>query len=104
MRGWAGLVVLLLLAAMSASNATEPFAGRWRGGPATCRTPFTITEKSYTPPGGGTIRIVKVERDGNSYLLSFADGYRVALFSVKGRSLTWHSPISGDTFELSRCK
>ncbi|WP_019998747.1 hypothetical protein [Aureimonas ureilytica] len=104
MRFQIGLVALAMMVAVGPVEAAAPFVGKWSGGPASCQSPFRFTEKTYTPPGGKTLKIVRIERDGNSYLVSFSDGYRVALFDVSTRALTWHSPISGDTFELKRCR
>lgn len=90
--------------AAAQDRATAPFVGTWTGGPATCDEPFRFSPDRYTPPGGQQIRVAAVERDGDNYLLTFRDGYRVALFDVGRRTMTWHSPISGDTFELRRCR
>ncbi|WP_082505590.1 hypothetical protein [Aureimonas sp. Leaf324] len=95
--------VLLAVSLPPAGAADLPFQGRWSGGPATCQTPFSFTPSRYTAPGSRPIKVAKVERDGRNFLLSFPDGYRVALFDVSRKSMTWHSPISGDTFELTRC-
>lgn len=90
---------------ITASAQTRPlFVGEWSGGPATCAEPFRFSATTYTPTGGERLKIAQTERDGRNYLLSFADGYRVALFDVTSRRMTWHSPISGDTFELVRCR
>lgn len=94
---------VLTLSAPAAAQPAPAFVGEWAGGPTTCAEPFTFTVRHYTPPGAPRLRIQSVERDGVNYLLSFADGYRVSLFDVKRRTLTWHSPISGDTFDLRRC-
>lgn len=100
-----GLLTLLVGAALPASAQSQPsFVGDWGGGPTTCDEPFRFTAKQYAPPGMKLMRMKSVERDGKNYLLSFPDGYRVSLFDVGRRSMTWHSPISGDTFELRRCE
>ncbi len=104
MRFQIGLVALVMMVATVPVEAAAPFVGKWSGGPASCQTPFRFTEKTYTPPGSKTLQIARIERDGSSYLISFTDGYRVALFDVGAKTLTWHSPISGDTFELKRCR
>ena len=103
MRLLSALFAFGCLAIAIPAQAATPFEGRWGGGPATCRKPFTITGKTYRPPGGKTLTIKSIERDGQNYLLTFLDGYRVALFDVTRDRLTWHSPISGDTFDLIRC-
>lgn len=100
------LPIIAAAAALSASPALAappPFVGDWSGGPATCSAPFHFTEKSYAGPGVRSMRIQKIERNGTWYSLQFADGYRLTLADVKKKTMTWHSPISGDTFDLERC-
>jgi len=97
-----GLVLLLLTAGPAAAGAL-PFEGRWSGGPATCRSPFRITPRTYTAPGAKPAPIRKVERSHGWWRVELEDGYGVTLMDVKSRSMTWHSPASGDSFPLVRC-
>lgn len=99
-------VALALVVAASTVEAAPKhrFAGSWSGGPATCAEPFRFTDSRYTPPGAPSMRIRKIEREGNDYLLSFPDGYTVSLFDVGPKTMIWHSPTSGDTFDLRRCR
>ena len=50
-----------------------------------------------------TSRVESIERIADdAYGVTLTDGYRFALFDVTTRTLTWHSPESGDTFECRR--
>jgi hypothetical protein len=100
------LLVLILVAVLHTELAVakQPFVGSWAGGPKTCADPFVFTDTTYSYQKGKVIMMSSIERDGNWFLLSFADGYRVTLMNVKSTSMTWHSPISGSTFDLRRCK
>ncbi len=96
-------VVLVVLAAGPAAAGALPFEGRWNGGPATCGSPFRITPKAYAAPGAKPSPIAKVERSRGWWRLELEDGYGVTLMDVKSKTMTWHSPASGDTFALKRC-
>jgi hypothetical protein len=45
-----------------------------------------------------------IDRTENGFSLKFPDGYRLILSDVTPQQMTWHSPASGDTFELQRCR
>lgn len=101
-------LVLAAVAALPAVVAPALAAGRqidgrWAGGPATCSTPFVIRGGSYAAPGTKPFRIRKVERSGGWWRVELVDRYAFVLRDVKPKSMTWHSPASGDTFELRRC-
>lgn len=99
-------IATLLLAGLAsgpASAAALPFEGRWSGGPATCTSPFRITPKTYAAPGSAPSPIARVERSRGWWRIELEDGYGVTLMDVKSRTMTWHSPASGDTFALRRC-
>ncbi|MHC1547260.1 hypothetical protein [Phyllobacterium sp. K27] len=100
------LSMIIIIASTSTSFAADqPFVGNWAGEITTCADPFRITAKTYAPPmSGKALRIKKIERDGKFWSVQLADGYRFTLFDVKKNTLTWHSPASGDTFDLKRCK
>lgn len=100
-------VASMLLAVLSSAPADAgalPFEGRWSGGPATCASPFRITPKTYAAPGSAPSPIARVERSRGWWRLELEDGYGVTLMDVKPRSMTWHSPASGDSFALTRCR
>jgi len=80
------------------TQAPEPIRGVWN-----CEGHlFHISKTTYqVAPSGPFNRIAKVERHGGDYQLVLADGYRVSLLNLTGKGLTWHSPVSGDTFECS---
>jgi hypothetical protein len=95
--------LLTLLAAGPAAAGALPFEGRWSGGPATCRSPFRITPRTYAAPGTKPSPIRTVERSHGWWRVELVDGYSVTLMDVKPRSMTWHSPASGGSFPLVRC-
>lgn len=84
------------------AQAPAPIRGLWH-----CEQMyFFVSRESYGAASGSgeftDIRIARVERNGVDYLVVLSDGYRVSLLNLTGNGLTWHSPISGDTFECSR--
>jgi hypothetical protein len=91
-------VVLTLAALAPASAADYPFVGKWDCEVAT----FTFTNRTYHN-GSQTLRFKSIEFGaGNDVLLAFPDGYSVTLMNVTGRTMTWHSKASGDTFKCKR--
>lgn len=63
---------------------------------------FTLDAKKYNV-SGQVIPVKSVEKIAdNAYGAEMQDGYRFAMFDVTAKSLTWHSPESGDTFECRR--
>lgn len=97
------MVVLAVPAAGPAAAGALPFEGRWSGGPATCAAPFRITPLTYAAPGAKASSIAKVERSRGWWRVELEDGYGVTLMDVKPKTMTLHSPASGDTFRLKRC-
>ncbi|MFG5121387.1 hypothetical protein [Methylorubrum sp. POS3] len=97
------LTIVAGLAAAPAMAGAPPFEGRWSGGPASCALPFHITAKTYAAPGAPPSPVAKVEHSRGWWRIELKDGYSVTLMDVKPRSMTWHSPESGDTFDLTRC-
>lgn len=73
------------------------YVGVWDCGIGT----FTFTAESYNP-GDSVLAIRAVEVDGGSYLLSFDDGYQIALSDVTDTTMSWLSLASGDGFDCSR--
>ena len=94
---------LLDIAARAQSEARLPFIGDWSGGPATCNEPFRFTPSAYIAPSGFASTYGSIEGSDNGFSLKFPDGYRLILTDVAPQRMTWHSPRSGDTFDLPRC-
>lgn len=59
---------------------------------------FSLDGSQYN--GNPVESIEKIAED--AFGVTLTDGYRFALFDVTGRTLTWHSPESGDTFSCIR--
>lgn len=64
---------------------------------------FTFVNGAWNN-GTETLGYVKVEQEGEDYLIHFSDGYRFALLDVSENAMTWHSPESGDQFQCERTK
>ena len=94
---------LLSTAARAKSEERLPFIGDWSGGPATCKEPFRFTPSTYIVPSGFAATYESIERSDTGFSLKFSDGYRVFLTEVNPQGMRWHSPRSGDTFDLRRC-
>lgn len=63
---------------------------------------FTLDAGTYNV-SGKEIPVKSVERIAeDAYGAEMHDGYRFAMFDVTAKTLTWHSPLSGDTFECRR--
>ncbi|MCB6177306.1 hypothetical protein LHP98_04085 [Rhodobacter sp. Har01] len=58
---------------------------------------FTFTATTYDP-GGEEMEILDVLRDGDSYILTFADDYQLALEMNPDGTMDWLSAASGDGF------
>jgi hypothetical protein len=90
----------ILFAAMTAVAQAEtlPVYGAWD-----CEImDFTLDAKTYVV-SGQKLAVKSVEKIlDDAYGVELTDGYRVSLFDVRSKSLTWHSPASGDTFECRR--
>jgi hypothetical protein len=89
--------------ARAQSGERFPFIGDWSGGPATCKEPFRFTPSTYIAPSGFASTYESIERSANGFSLKFPDDYRLILTDVVPQRMTWHSPRSGDTFDLRRC-
>ncbi|GJD91638.1 hypothetical protein BHAOGJBA_5186 [Methylobacterium hispanicum] len=103
MKVLSSFLLVAQLAALPASAAGRPIDGKWSGGPASCSLPFAISGRTYVAPGATPKRVVKVERSGGWWRIELADRYAFVLMNVKPATMTWHSPASGDTFDLTRC-
>jgi hypothetical protein len=87
-----------ILACVSLAQAKHyPFEGKWD-----CDVSiFTFTDLTYNN-GSQTLTYKTVKRQGTSYLITFADGYRIGLFGIKRNSMTWMSGSSTD--DVFRCR
>ena len=92
------LAAAFLLVALPAKAAEEPpFVGTWDCEVAT----FTFTVDSYDS-GEGPMPILKTEKDGAAYILTFADDYRIGLANITATEMDWASAASGDSFHCRR--
>jgi len=82
----------------STEVADLPVSGAWD-----CEImAFTLDAETYVV-SGRTLEVKGFESIAeDAYGVELSDGYRFSLFDIKPNSLTWHSPISGDTFECRR--
>lgn len=88
----------LMLSPVAASSL--PFVGKWDCGVAS----FTFTPRTYHN-GSKTLRIKSIELGApGDYLLTFTDGYSIALMNITKRAMTWSSPSSGDSFDCKRIR
>lgn len=46
--------------------------------------------------------ILKSEKDGGAYTLTFADDYQIGLANITATEMDWASGASGDTFHCKR--
>jgi hypothetical protein len=95
---FAATAVLSACTTVQAQDRRYPFEGRWQ-----CEVGvFVFTGTHYTPAGARSIRYKNVEKFLDDYSISFVDGYRISLFGVSPKTMTWHSPASGDTFACTK--
>jgi hypothetical protein len=96
-------IALLQMVAASADAQQQqqnyPFVGRWDCEVAT----FTFTNTTYNN-GSETMRMTKVEKKGNIYILTFPKNYRIGLSSISATRMTWASETTGDGFNCKRVK
>ncbi len=89
---------ILLVFTLPVQAAEEPpFVGTWDCEVAT----FIFTADSYDS-GEGPMPILKTEKDGRAYILTFADDYRIGLANITATEMDWASAASGDTFHCKR--
>ena len=92
------LVSALFLSALSAHAAEEPpYVGTWDCEVST----FTFTADTYDA-GEGPMPILKSEKNGEAYTLSFAGDYRINLAGITATDMDWFSEASGDTFHCRK--
>ena len=95
-RAITGALGLVLITCTARAAERPPFLGEWDCEVAT----FWFTPHGYDN-GLDVLSIRKVVKSKGGWGLVFDKGYRISLFDVTAETMTWHSPISGDTF---RCK
>lgn len=90
----------LMIMSVACADEGLPVFGTWD-----CEVMgFTLDAKTYNV-SGKAVRVTSIEKIGDDgYGVTLSDDYRFALFDVKAKSLTWHSPGSGDTFECRKAK
>ena len=92
------LAAALLLTTLPAHAAEEPpYVGTWDCEVST----FTFTADSYDS-GEGPMPILKSEKNGGAYTLTFADDYQIGLANITATEMDWASGASGDTFHCRR--
>ncbi|WP_421593516.1 hypothetical protein [Shinella sp. M27] len=88
----------LLVSVLPAAAAKEPpYVGTWDCEVST----FTFTADTYDS-GEGPMPILKSEKDGGAYTLTFADDYRIGLANFTGTEMDWASETSGDMFHCKK--
>ena len=63
-----------------------------------------ISPSTYVFSGEPATRIRSIVRRGHDYRVIFSRERSVTLLGVNLRSLTWHSPKTGDTFDCTRTR
>ena len=92
------LPVMAALVAGAAAFGPLPFVGTWD-----CEVgAFTFTETTYSPGPTERLTILRVERDGENYTLSFLDGYTITVAMNADGTMSWLSGASGDAFTCRR--
>lgn len=87
----------LLAGAGQARAADWPFEGLWD-----CEVGvFEFTETTYDP-GNAPMEIVDVAPEGDTFTLTFSDNYQLSLAMNPDGTMTWYSPVSGDSFLCRR--
>lgn len=100
MRSALGAVVAGFLGQVTIAAAHPPdypFVGRWDCEVAV----FTFTARTYHN-GSETMPIRGIKTVQGGFVLSFDDGYRIALHDVGARTMTWLSLASDDRFDCRR--
>lgn len=90
-----GLAFALL--AGPAAAAPWPFEGRWD-----CEIGiFTFTGTDYDS-GDQPMPIIDIAPEGDTFTLTFEDDYQLSLAMNPDGTMTWFSPVSGDSFLCRR--
>ena len=92
------LVAAALLVSTLPAAAEDPaYVGTWDCEVST----FTFTADTYDS-GEGPMPILKSEKNGEAYTLSFAGDYRINLAGITATDMDWFSEASGDTFHCKK--
>ena len=76
-----------------AAAASWPFEGVWDCEIGT----FTFTDTTYDT-GDDPMEIVDIAPEGDTFTLTFDDNYQLSLAMNPDGTMTWFSPVSGDSF------
>lgn len=88
---------LVLFALPAHAADAPPYVGTWDCEVST----FIFTADSYDS-GEGPMPILKSEKDGGAYTLTFTDDYRIGLANITAGEMDWASEASGDTFHCKK--
>ncbi|MBJ2152930.1 hypothetical protein [Paracoccus sp. IB05] len=89
---------LAVITAGSSVAATPwPFEGVWDCEVGT----FTFTGSDYDS-GEAPMPIVDIAPEGDTFTLTFEDNYQLSLAMNPDGTMTWFSPVSGDSFLCRR--
>ena len=85
--------------AFAAAPVDAPYVGVWD-----CQVGvFMFTRETYSNAGGADMQAAtSVEKEGNNYIMTFADGYQIGLSSPTDTTMQWLSFESGDMFDCTR--
>jgi len=98
MKRWASVVLATtLLAGPAIAQDDSPYVGVWDCGVAE----FTFTRATYHNRSELMVP-TDIEQDGNSFLMSFSDGYQIGVSINPDDTMQWVSMESGDTFDCTR--
>ena len=91
------IAAALLVSTLPAAAEDPAYVGTWDCEVST----FTFTADTYDS-GEGPMQVLKSEKDGGAYTLTFADDYRIGLANITATEMDWASGASGDTFHCRR--
>lgn len=87
----------MLCTAPALAAAPWPFEGSWD-----CEVGiFTFTGSDYDT-GDQPMPIVDIAPEGDTFTLTFEDNYQLSLAMNPDGTMTWFSPVSGDSFLCRR--
>jgi len=89
--------VCCLVAGAAVAAEPLPFAGQWDCGVAV----FRFDADTYNN-GSEDMAITDIAAEDGGYVLSFEDNYQLFLSLNPDGTLSWFSPVSGDSFTCTR--
>lgn len=92
-------VLAAITAGPSVAAAPWPFEGVWDCEVGT----FTFTGSDYDS-GEAPMPIVDIAPEGDTFTLTFEDNYQLSLAMNPDGTMTWFSPVSGDSFLCRRTR